>query len=54
MSRYIDLINSIAFVDGEIAKLQNEIKVLQAARSFYSAQLKSVLDKLKGEKADSN
>ena len=48
----IDLINSIAFVDGEIAKLQNELKVLQAARSFYSIQLKPILDKLEGEKAD--
>ena len=45
----IDLINSIAFVDGETQKLQNQIKVLQAARNFYSAQLKEILQKVEDQ-----
>ena len=42
----IDLINSIAFVDAEVQKLQNQIKVYQAARTLYSQQLNQILSKL--------
>lgn len=42
----IDLINSIAFVDAEIQKIQNQIKVYQAARTLYSQQLNEILNKL--------
>ena len=41
----VDLINSIQFVDSEIAKLQNQIKIHLSARSFYILQLKQVLSK---------
>ena len=41
----VDLINSIQFVDNEIAKLQNQIKVHLSARNFYILQLKQVLSK---------
>ena len=41
----VDLINSIQFVDNEIAKLQNQIKIHLSARSFYILQLKQVLSK---------
>ena len=50
----LDLINSIAFVDGETQKLQNQIKVLQAARTFYSSQLKEILDKIENQIDNSN
>ena len=36
----LDLINSIAFVDAETQKLQNQIKIYQAARTFYSNSIK--------------
>ena len=50
----LDFINSIAFVDGETQKLQNQIKVLQAARTFYSSQLKEILDKIENQIDASN
>ncbi len=47
----IDLINSISFVDSEIQKLNNQIKIHQIARTFYTNRLKEILDNLneKGE-----
>jgi len=42
----VDLINSIVFVDNEVARLQNEIKVLLTARAAYSQQLKNLLEKV--------
>ena len=41
----VDLINSIQFVDSEIAKLQNQIKIHLSARNFYLLRLKQVLSK---------
>ena len=42
----IELINSINFVDGEIQKLSNQIKIYQIARTFYGNKLKEILDTL--------
>ena len=42
----IDLVNSIAFVDAEVQKLQNQVKIYTAARTLYANQLKEVLGKL--------
>lgn len=39
----MDFINSIQFVDREIADLQNRIKIHLSARNFYMLQLKQVL-----------
>ncbi|WP_164930672.1 DUF6447 family protein [Aquifex aeolicus] len=42
----VDLINSIVFVDTELQRLENQKKVLTAARIFYAEKLKEVLSKL--------
>ncbi|ADY73953.1 hypothetical protein Dester_1320 [Desulfurobacterium thermolithotrophum DSM 11699] len=42
----IDLISSIRFVDAEVQKLQNQIKIHLAARALYMQQLQNLLDKL--------
>jgi len=42
----VDLINSIVFVDTELQKLENQKKVLMAARIFYAEKLKEVLSKV--------
>ena len=39
----VDLINSLRFVDSELQKLQNQIRVLMAARAFYAQQLQKIL-----------
>ena len=48
----VDLINSIRFVDAEIQKLQNQLKVHLAARTFYLQQLQKVLDKVQPTTSD--
>ena len=48
----VELINSIAFVDGEIQKLTNQIKVYQLARNIYSNKLKEILNNLDISKDD--
>ncbi|RKQ60619.1 hypothetical protein C7457_1442 [Thermovibrio guaymasensis] len=48
----VDLINSIKFVDNELLRLQNQIKVNLAAKNFYFQQLQAILSKL--EKGDSS
>ncbi len=42
----IDLINSINFVDSEIEKLSNQVKIYQVARTLYANKLKEILDNL--------
>jgi len=42
----IDLINSINFVDNEIEKLSNQVKIYQVARTLYANKLKEILDNL--------
>jgi len=48
----VDLINSIKFVDNELLRLQNQMKVNLAAKNFYFQQLQAILSKL--EKEDSS
>ena len=40
----VELINSIQFVDREIAQLQNQIKIHLSARNFYLLRLKQILE----------
>ena len=42
----IELINSITFIDGEIQRLTNQIKIYQLARNIYSNKLKEILNNL--------
>ncbi len=42
----VDLINSVKFIDNEIVRLQNQIKVNLAARNLYIQQLQTILSKL--------
>jgi len=48
----VDLINSIRFVDSEVQKLQNEIRVMMAARNFYVQQLQGILEKIQQSSSD--
>jgi len=48
----VDLINSIVFVDTEVNRLQNEVKVLLTARAAYSQQLKDMLEKIENQNKD--
>jgi len=48
----IDLINSIRFVDAEVQKLQNQIKIHLAARALYMQQLQKVLGKVQPATSD--
>jgi len=42
----IDLINSINFVDMEIEKLSNQVKIYQVARTLYVNKLKEILENI--------
>ncbi len=41
----VDFANSIAFVDSEIIRLENQIKINKAARRMYSAELSKLVEK---------
>ncbi len=41
----ISIINSIVAVDSEIQRMQNLIKIHNAARKFYGQQLQEILNK---------
>jgi len=40
----LDLIASIGFVDEEMTKLTNQLKIYQIARNFYVDKLKEILN----------
>ena len=39
----VDLINTILYINHKITELQNEIKILIAAKVYYSQTLKKIL-----------
>jgi len=45
----LDLINSVAFADSEIVRLQNQIRVMLAAKNYYLQQLDKILSSLESQ-----
>jgi len=43
----VDLINTILYIDRKLIELQNDIKILTAARLYYAQDLNKILQNMK-------